>query len=188
MENQVLDDEVLINENKEVEAKWAGFWIRVGASLIDFAVLLPFVALNLYNLYVQKILPLQLLIAIPMFLYKPFMEYRYGATFGKMAVKIKVVNKELGQITAMQSILRYTPWILSQALSLYSTIALYQHPEFQSTTGWIEVGLLQNELVDTSLSSLNSLIFIVSCVVVGLTQYKQGIHDMIAGTYCIYKE
>lgn len=187
MEYQVLDNNLTITETNS-DVKWAGFWMRVGASFIDFFVYLPLVGLNMYNLYVFKSLPLQLIITLLMILYKPLMEFRYGATLGKMAVKIKVVNKDFEKITLSQSIIRYIPWLIGQVVSVYVTILLFQHPDFISTTGWTEVGYLQREIISPSFNMISSLILLISCIMVGFTNTKQGLHDMIASTYCIYKE
>ncbi|MBK8392708.1 MAG: RDD family protein [Saprospiraceae bacterium] len=50
-----------------------------------------------------------LVIGILLMCYKPFMEFQYGATLGKMAVKLKVVNLDFEKITLSQSIIRYIP-------------------------------------------------------------------------------
>jgi uncharacterized RDD family membrane protein YckC len=117
--------------------------VRVGASLIDFLVYLPLIGLNMYNLYILKSLPLQLIVAIIITIYKPLLEYRYGATLGKMAVKIRVVNLNFQQLTLSQSILRNFPYLLSQIISIASTIMLFQHSDFQAATSIIEVGYVQ---------------------------------------------
>lgn len=187
MENQILDND-LVHDETNLHIVWAGFWVRVGASFIDFLVYSPLIAFNMYNLYMLKNLPIQLLVNIIMILYKPFMEYKYGATLGKMAVKIKVVNKNYKSISLSQSLVRYSPWILGQIFSIYSTILLFQHPEFISSTEWMEVGNLQNKIIPPAFNVISSLILFISCIIVGFTQKKQGLHDMMAGTYCIYKE
>lgn len=187
MEHQVLDSDLTDIETGSGE-KWAGFWIRVGASLIDFLVYLPLIGLNMYNLYVFKNLPLQLIVTLLLILYKPFMEFKYGATFGKMAVKIKVVSKDFEMITLSQSIIRYTPWIIEHVFSIYGTIMLFQHADFITTTSWTDVGLLQNEVTPKAFNIVSSTILLISCVSVGFSTTKQGLHDKIAGTYCIYKE
>jgi hypothetical protein len=50
MDNSVLDSGFQSNEaiNK---VQYAGFWIRVGATFIDFLAYSPIIALNFYNLY-----------------------------------------------------------------------------------------------------------------------------------------
>jgi uncharacterized RDD family membrane protein YckC len=186
MENQVIDNNIQ-SENADTGIKFAGFWIRVGASFIDFFVYLPLIGLNMYNLYILKSLPLQLIISLILFLYKPFMEYKYGATLGKMAVQIKVVSNDLNQISMAQSILRYIPWIISQAISTYGTIVLFLHPDFKILTGLYDVGNLQKELINPGINMIGSTFLFISCIIVGFSDNKKGLHDMIANTYCIYK-
>jgi uncharacterized RDD family membrane protein YckC len=168
--------------------QFAGFWIRVGASLIDACVYLPLVGLNMYNLYEIKSLPLQLLIILILAIYKPFMEFRYGATLGKMAVKIKVVNANFQPLTLSQAIVRYSPWLLSQIISFISTVLLYLSPSFHEVSTMAEVGALQNEVFSPFIATTASFLVLVSCIIVAFDSRKQGLHDMLANTFCIYKE
>lgn len=184
MENNLLDNEL---QEIEVPRKFAGFWIRVGASLIDLVVYLPLIGLNMYNLYVWKIIPLYFLLFLLLIIYKPFMEFKYGATLGKMAVNIKVVNQDFGKITLAQAIIRYIPWILNQAVEIISAVILFQHPDFYSISSMVEFGNLQNELISPAYSFITSMFSLISCIIVGLTSHKQGLHDLMANTYCIYK-
>ena len=184
MENQILDNNLLKNDTNQ--PKWAGFWIRVGATLIDILVYLPLIGLNMYNLYVLKSLPLQLIITAIMLAYKPFMEYKYGATLGKMAVKIKVVNSNLESISLGQSIIRYSPWLLGQVFSIIGTVLLFQHSDFEIASGMMEMGLLQQEVISPIYNYISSAVLLISVVVVAFQAKKQGLHDLLAGTYCIY--
>jgi uncharacterized RDD family membrane protein YckC len=186
MEQQILDNDLQMHSD-EINHKWAGFWIRVGASLIDVLVFLPFIGLNMHNLYTLKSLPLQLIVSLAFVMYKPFMEYKYGATLGKMGVGIKVVNLEFGKLTLSQSIIRNFPYWLSQLFSIFTTILLYNNPDFQSATSMIDVGTIQNEVASPWINYLISTITLISCIVVAFSAKKQGLHDMIAKTYCIYK-
>ena len=187
MENHVLDND-LQKTNEEPEVEWAGFWVRVGASLIDFFVYLPFAGLSFYNLNNSKNLYLQLFCLLVMMLYKPLMEFRYGATLGKMAVGIKVVSNDFQSITLPQSTLRYLPWLVGQVISLFTAILLFQHPDFEYTSGMTELGYLQNEIISPLIRMLSSVFLLVSCLVVAFSENKQGLHDMIGSTYCIFKK
>jgi uncharacterized RDD family membrane protein YckC len=189
MNDQILDNELQLKQVNEPNnnIRWAGFWIRVLASLIDFLVYIPFVAANMYNLYVIKSLPLQLFITLVLMVYKPFMEYKYGATLGKMAVGVKVVNSEYNRISLTQSCIRYTPWMIGQIISIITTILLFQNAEFQLTTNMIAVGKLQTEIFPSYLNYIGSAILLISAIAIAFNDTKQGIHDMLAETYCIYK-
>ena len=185
MENQVLDSHLQVEDINQ--SQWAGFWIRVGASLIDALVFLPVIGFNFYNLYALKSLPLALIVTFALILYKPYMEFRYGATLGKMAVKIKVVNNLLNPITLNQAIFRYIPWLISQIVSVAATVLLYSHPDFEVATSMSDIGYLQNEVISPAINMFASLFLMVSCLVVAFSAKKQGLHDMMAGTFCVYK-
>jgi uncharacterized RDD family membrane protein YckC len=78
--------------------------------------------------------------------------------------------------------------MFGQAISVISTVLLFQHPDFRIASGITEVGLLQQEIISPAFSYLGSSFMIVSCLVVAFHQSKQGLHDLIAGTYCISTE
>ncbi|MCD6385696.1 RDD family protein, partial [Candidatus Sumerlaeota bacterium] len=80
------------SEQTIYEFRPAGFWIRVVATLVDFIVFIPVVALSFYAIS-SKSLFLTLLLILPGVLYKPLMEAFYGATLGKMACGLRVVDK-----------------------------------------------------------------------------------------------
>ena len=63
MEEQLLDNN-LTNSEEVVNVRWAGFWLRVLATIVDVLVFLPFLILHNYNLSTFKILPLSILIYI----------------------------------------------------------------------------------------------------------------------------
>lgn len=186
MENQILDENVSFEETPKPRADYAGFWIRVGATLVDLLVYLPFVGITSFFLFWEKNLIGLMISNVFLMVYKPFMEYRYGATLGKMAVKVKVVTKDLGKLSLNQTLIRSSPWIASSILSIISNFLLFQHPDFQDADGFMEIGLIQAEFSIQTLSSLLSFFILISCIAVGLDSKKQGIHDRMAGTYCIY--
>lgn len=184
MNNDVLDNDLLI-EKTETKHQYAGFWIRVGASLIDLVVYLPALGVNMYNLYFLKSLPLQIFTTVVLMVYKPWMEYQYGGTLGKMAVKIKVIRGDSQSITIQQSVIRNAPTLVSQAISLVTGFLLFNHPEFQAASSMLEIANLQNQVMSQNVGFLVSLFYIVSCVAVAFTATKQALHDMLAETFCI---
>ena len=186
MNNQILDNS-LQSDDSNTKIRYAGFWIRLGASLIDFVVYLPLIIVHIYNIYLLKSYVLEIIIVLILTIYKPLMEFKYGSTLGKMAVKVKVVTLDYGSINLTQSITRYIPWLIGQVISTYSLIILFQNPDFISTTNWIEVGNIQNEIIPMGINYISSIILIISCLFIAFTEKKQGLHDMIANTYCTYR-
>jgi uncharacterized RDD family membrane protein YckC len=184
MENEILDRDLLV-EKSTVQHEYAGFWIRVGASLIDLVVYLPVFGVNMYNMYFWKSLPVQLFTTFLLMVYKPFMEYQYGGTLGKMAVSVKVVDGDSHSISITQSVIRNAPSLLSQVVTLIGAMLLFLNPDFQSADSMMEVATLQNEVMSPIPNYIISFFLFVSYITVGLSSKKQGLHDMMAGTYCI---
>ena len=81
------------NNSSQEEIKYAGFGIRLLAVIIDGFVTSPIGILIVYNFLVIKSFPLMILTTILSALYKPLMEWRYGATVGKMTLKLKVIDE-----------------------------------------------------------------------------------------------
>lgn len=187
MREEIIDDFSGIIEEDAIKKEFAGFWIRVGASFIDTLIFLPFIVFNYYNLSSLKILVLQLLTIAAMTIYKPFMEFKYGATFGKQALNIKVVDEHFKSISLNQALVRYLPWGLTQLVSIIGIFILFNHPSFSETHGFFQVTMLQNSVMPQIYSSAAGLFLLLSCVVVAFSDKKQGIHDIMAKTYCVYK-
>lgn len=186
MKDQILDDELML-ESPVQNWRYAGFWIRAGATLIDLLVYSPFIALSFYNLFTIKNFSLQLFLIVIQMAYKPIMEYTYGGTLGKMAVKIKVVGGQTEKLSLSQSIIRYSPWLISDLISIYSAILLFNNITFLDATDFESIGRLEDEKISNLGNILGFFFFFISCIVVAFNQRKQGLHDKIANTYCVYK-
>jgi uncharacterized RDD family membrane protein YckC len=187
MENEILDHDLQVQTTTK-NPRWAGFTPRLGASLVDVVVYLPLLGVNMYNIFALQNLPLLLIISFAMLVYKPYMEYRYGATFGKMALKISVVNAEFQGISIPQSIIRSLPTLVSQALSTLGTVMLMMSPGFEGSSSFLEVSAAQGEMIPPMIDYTISLFYFVSCITVAFTANKQGLHDMMARTYCVHTE
>lgn len=189
MENQILDNEFNEAEKPIIEKRnirYAGFWIRVAASFIDFLVLTPIVFLNYYNILVVKNLPLLFFTILASMLYKPFMEYKYGATLGKMAVSVKVVDYNYAQISLEQAAIRYIPWFINVVISAILTVTLFNTPEFSEVDDFAGIGQATQNLPFYLYSQVYNFVFLIFIIVVAFNFKKQGLHDMMAKTYCIY--
>ena len=62
------------NNSSSEDVKYAGFWIRVAAALVDGLVTLPIGLLITYNFLSIKSYPLMILLTILSMFYKPLME------------------------------------------------------------------------------------------------------------------
>ncbi len=187
MDENTIDDVLFNAHQNPQEVEFAGFWIRVLASIIDSFALTPIVLLSFYNIFVLKSIPLMVILSILSILYKPLLEWRYGATIGKMVVKIKVVNEKMGRITVEQAIGRYIPWLISQILSLITSFYLFNSPDFSTINSMLDIGTLAQTSPLDNVSTIYSFIFILLVGSLVIDKQKQGVHDKIARTFCIKK-
>jgi uncharacterized RDD family membrane protein YckC len=92
-------------ERVEHDIKYAGFWTRISAGIIDGLVYMPFELIRLKYVPHNRnvILAGYILIGI----YCIFFWKRYSATPGMMLLRIKLIAKEGTHLTVGKAILRY---------------------------------------------------------------------------------
>ena len=191
MENTVLDDDFSPHERQNLNeinlnnVEFAGLWIRLGANLIDTLVMIPIFLLSIYNGLHFKSLLLMFMLTFLGALYKPYLEWKKSATFGKIAVGIKLVDESMNDINGEQAIKRYSPWGIAFLISITINVLLYMTPEFQNVDDFISLGLLANESPLQLINTIYSFVFIVLIGSLIFDSRKQGFHDKFAGTYCI---
>src|SRR5687767_7279656 len=94
----------------EVDAnavKFGGFWLRLGALIIDTVILAPIsFGVMFFNITSWKSPLLLIIFSLIAVGYKPAMERYYGATLGKMALKLRVVNLQLQPANLTEIVMR----------------------------------------------------------------------------------
>lgn len=187
MNQAVLDDGQHDEQTLLHDALYASFGKRILASLIDGLAFLPLIYLSDYNYEVWKLFSLEILITflIPI-TYRIIMEWKYGATLGKMFMKLQVVDYQLNPISFVQSIKRYSIYFMIAIFSLLSVLAIFRHPEFYEVSGEAMEFLFETEeywicLIVMLLLELLTVGFVL------ITKKKQTLHDLIAKTYCVNK-
>ncbi len=188
-DNQLDDilDEPYAGATPIDRVEMASFWSRVGASLLDILILLPLIGLNVYNLYSMKSLPVALIILLLTILYKPLMEWEYGATLGKMIVKLKVVGEDLNPISLGTAFMRYSIYGLAQIPGIMTTIWLYNQEEYYRADGFMEVGLIQQAAPYQWLTWLTGLLVLVAIIWFFVSKRQQTLYDVLAKTYVVTK-
>jgi len=174
---------------KEENIKHVGFWDRFMAVVIDIFVLLPPIIGSILNILYLKNMLLFVLLNILMILYKPLMEYKYGATVGKMVLKLKVVDYNYQPITLVAAFLRS---ILSIATSAFNTTiiaGMFLIPEFEniSTYGAWNAFLMANPIMNLY-TKLSWLLLVIDILPMKSDPNKRTLHDRIAKTYVIIKK
>lgn len=176
----------LVEDTVQHKVEFAGFWIRLFASFVDALVLIPISILSIYNTSEFKNMLFAILLIIAYAVYKPIMETYYSATIGKMAFNLKVVDLEFKEIKMDQAIKRYIPWIFFTFFSILITILTYNNVGFKDIIYHDEYEALQEELGYDLYMNIANLILLISVLPVAFSKTKQGLHDQLAGTYCIY--
>ena len=177
----LLDSE----QGQTLNVEYGGFWLRFAAAFIDGLVLLPLTGLMIYNNFGIKSLALAILISFLYPVYKVFMEAQYGATLGKMAVKLKVVNLQYEKANLQEVILRNIIQIISAFLSAISMILLFGQPGFADATTFTGFSAFQRTNSNPLFAYLPMVLVLIDGIVLLTNEQKQALHDKIAKTYVI---
>jgi uncharacterized RDD family membrane protein YckC len=167
-------------------ARPAGFWIRVGAHIIDMLVFVPIVVLSFWNTLSLKSMVVLVASVVPTFLYKPCMESFFGATLGKMACRIKVINAQGKKLGLFYAYARAFPFLVAAGVNLARQLVLFSSP--QTITSFIELSQTRTETYWDAVNPLIKLLLMVDCTVIGFTPRKRALHALLAASYCVYKE
>ena len=166
----------------------AGFWIRFGAYIIDGLIFIPIMILAIWNMFTLKSTAVLILISLPGFIYKPFMESFFGATLGKMSCKLKVIKDDGKKLPLFDAYVRSFPFLLSAGINLASQLILFSSPQFQSAESWVEAFQAQQGNALQVIGQLVGLVILIDCIFAAFTFRKRALHDMLAESFCVYKE
>jgi uncharacterized RDD family membrane protein YckC len=184
--------EVINTENQtEKSVEYATFWSRAGAYILDgiivAAVTLFINAINIANF---KSFLIYLPVAIIAIFYKPFMESKYGATIGKMALQLKVTDQSFNKIDFKQSMLRSIILIFPAILFVPIYYLAFNNPNLAESSQIMEFaqGLALEYPIQSWISNLSFIIIVVDIIVLltDKTKTQMSLHDRIGKTYVIF--
>jgi uncharacterized RDD family membrane protein YckC len=174
----------------EVDIVFAKFWTRFGAGLIDglisLVVVLP---LTYFNVIQWKLPWIFILTSLFTIFYKPFMEYRYGATLGKMAVGIQVVGNQFQKVTLKEELMRVSFYLVPNIIQEALTLKVYFSTQLDSIQHYKDY----NDFIigsNPALYILNIIVFVllvVDTITFFSNDQNRSLHDIYAGTYVIEK-
>jgi hypothetical protein len=141
-------------EPMEGYSRPAGFWVRVGASIIDSLIFIPIGILSYWNMISFKSTVVLVLISLPGLMYKPFMESFFGATLGKMSCRLKVIDDNGRKLSLFNAYIRFFPFLLSAGITLAGSLILFSSPQFESIESWTQLGQAQQGSLLTVFSYL----------------------------------
>ena len=174
----------------EAEIVFAKFWPRLGAYLLDgmivTVVTLPIAYLNVTS---WKLTALFIFTSILELSYKPFMEYQFGATLGKMAAGIQVVGRQFEKVSLSEEIKRVSFYLFPGALQALFALRIYFKTEFGSITRFNEYNqyVLEMNPAAVWLVVIVFILFIADLIVFLSNENHRSLHDLYAGTYVIEK-
>jgi uncharacterized RDD family membrane protein YckC len=175
----------------ELEIKFARFGARFGAALLDGLVLgLVTVPITYFNVITWKMPALFILTSLFTIFYKPFMEYQYGATLGKMAVGILVVGNQFQKVTLNEELRRVSFYLVPTTIQQLMTVKIYFSGDLKKIENYSDY----NNYITFSnpaLIWLNVIVFfllVADCITLLTNEQNRSLHDLYAGTYVIEKD
>jgi uncharacterized RDD family membrane protein YckC len=173
-------------EFEPADLRYASFWPRFLALLLDGLVLSPFVVLDYYNKVSLKNLPVLIIGFLITLLYKPFMEFRYGATLGKMALGICVRNYEYQKPTLKNAVLRSIIDIGSRGFNGISTAILFFTAGFREVNSFAEYGAFTSSFMFlTWINFAIGILMLVDIIIFFADSKNQSLHDKIGQTFVV---
>ena len=181
----------LLSEN-ELNIQYSGFWPRFFALMIDGLVLTILAPLSYYNTFVWQSVPLLILLFIIQIVYKPFFEYKYNATPGKMALGIKVVNHEFEKPGFIEVLSRNIFQIMFTIIFMLINVYKMNHPVFSRSLYNDNDFLSEYSSPTWSLDNIILAveffifaIFLIDTVFLITNDERRSLHDRIGKTYVI---
>jgi|AntRauTorckE5430_2_1112549.scaffolds.fasta_scaffold01264_1 uncharacterized RDD family membrane protein YckC len=176
--------------------RYASFGPRLLAALLDFLITIPAIAAVVYFTTIGPNFTIYLLLVLLVFLYKPIFEALYGATPGKMILKLKVLKEDGTPIGWSEALTRVTPWFIGSAVSAYFTYLMFQLPGFTDVEGFMENAAFMLEAqkagqinsANSTIQSLVGLLPLFSALVMLFNKQRQAAHDILAKTVVIHTE
>lgn len=186
--SEILTDDEPLFPNTEI--KFATFWPRLGAVFLDSIIIalinLPIAYMNITSWKIPFIYVLTSAVA---FSYKPFMEYNFGATVGKMAAGLKVVGNNFEKVTLNEELKRVSYYYLPSLLIAIMTTRSYFSGDFNSISGYQDFQNYNTSYNPAILwvNIIVSFLAIADCVSFFTNYQRRALHDIYAGTYVIQK-
>jgi uncharacterized RDD family membrane protein YckC len=173
--------------------RYAGFWPRLGAIVVDTVVLIPIIALSFWSFSSSRAVALsfELPIAALFPLYNIYFIARWGQTLGKMALGIRVVALDGAPAGYRRALLRHSvDLVFALATSVLTLFALATTTSQEFEAMSLDARL---ELLAAKTGSLNDFVnWLVlawtasELVVLLFNEKRRAIHDYIAGTVVVH--
>lgn len=180
----ILDHQLEEISTEHKKVVYGSFWLRFLASFLDGLVITPFTLILMFSkLTGVPALLLSLFINTLGLCYKPCMKTFYGATLGKMALRLRVVNANFGKANFKEILLRNSlslvPHVILSFVYIFNEfdygrfkIEDYRYSSEYGSSQWLVYCMYAITVVDG--------IYLISD-----NKYFRALHDRIAKTYVI---
>ncbi len=185
--DQILDQGLTRDTNEAV--RYAGFLPRLAALIIDGIVLAPLtLGVMWLNIATWKSPVVFILASLISLAYKPAMESLYGATVGKMALDLRVVNLEHGRADIRAVLLRNVFHIGQSLMTFFLSLTVFTSQAIESVSGYLEFSIASQSSLSTIVNLVTFVIVIIDLVVMLSDQRNRSWHDKIGGTYVVERK
>ncbi len=172
--------------------RYAGFWVRAGAILLDGIICLPLGLLAFWGYSNYRLFSLYYLIPGILFalFYQVYLVRRFGGTPGKLKMGLRVRRTDGEPVSYSDAFLRHLPaLIIGQLGSLAMIAAVSQITDAKyDSLSFMEQATMKAKLVPSWYSPLSIIanIWLVGSVICLLTnRRKQTLHDFLADTVVV---
>lgn len=165
-----------------VPSRYATFWRRVGAILVDGLILMPIMS-GVHFLAPASGGPLSqafpdFAASLSFYLYPMFLHGRYGQTLGKMVTGVRVLDLSEEKLTISQAITRdLVP--LSMSIAAFVVMVNVDLP----------VGLSEPNIADlvplVTFASIGLLWWLAEILTMATNRKRRAVHDFIAGSVVV---
>ncbi len=120
-------------QNPDVDFRYAGFWIRFIATILDILIIwLPAVLIGILLTFFVRIEILSSLVFILVIILYIYLDGKYGGTPGKLILGLKIVNSEGKYIGIPTAALRYIGKVLSSMIIGIGHLFIVWEPKKQA--------------------------------------------------------
>ena len=177
----------IFEEGTQLQVAYGGFWERFGALILDWLVLLPLTIVNYFNGTTWKSTVLSVIIGLAYIVYKPLLEYLYGATLGKKGLTLTVVNRNYQKINGKDAVLRNIFQIVTGLIAIPITVYTLQHGTVNRSQATTFADFDSGTLLSVFYVLGICVLYLADAICLVANPKKQSLHDLIASTYVIRK-
>lgn len=177
---------------EEIQLKYAGFWQRFGAVIIDFLIMMPFTAFTFWGMKYYHFMGIYF---VPSMLigawYQIWLVYKYGGTPGKLLVKTKVCKLDGSPVDLRSAIIRHAPmFVMAHLQTVAMIIAIYgmSQEEYYAIDGFVNISVELTKRAPSWFQPLSTSLQIwvwSEIFVILFNKKRRAIHDYIAGTVVV---